>query len=132
MPTLSPPPKDKTDLDLWLQHAAGKLLLDATRERARSKLPADLSDEARAAALQAVDDAVYGLMQLLDGVSDPLSNDECYVTLRTTAELRRSSDDAVLHALDLQDGDGMCMGFHGWVDGDFGDFPVTEDDSAPS
>ena len=53
MPTLSPPPTDKTDLDLWLQHAAGKLLLDATRERARNKLPAGLSDEARAAALQA-------------------------------------------------------------------------------
>ena len=128
MPALSPPPKDKTDLDLWLQHAAGKLLLDATRERARSKLPTDLSDEARAAALQAVDDALYGLMQLLDGVSDPLSNDECYVTLRTTAELRRSSDDAVLHALDLQDGDGMCMGFHGWVEGDFGELPIISDE----
>ena len=128
MSTLSPPPTDKTDLDLWLQHAAGKLLLDATRERARSKLPAGLSDEARAAALQAVDDAVYGLMQLLDGVSDPLSNDECYVTLRTTAELRRSSDDAVLHALDLQDGDGMCMGFHGWVEGDFGELPISSDE----
>ena len=128
MPTLSPPQKDKPDLNLWLQHAAGKLLLDATRERARSKLPAGLSDEARAAALQAVDDAVYGLMQLLDGVSDPLSNDECYVTLRTTAELRRSSDDAVLHALDLQDGDGMCMGFHGWVEGDFGELPISSDE----
>ena len=128
MPALSPPPKDKTDLDLWLQHAAGKLLLDATRERARSKLPADLSNEARTAALQAVDDAVYGLMQLLDGVSDPLSNDECYVTLRTTAELRRSSDDTVLHALDLQDGDGMCMGFHGWVEGDFGELPISSDE----
>ena len=128
MSTLSPPPTDKTDLDLWLQHAAGKLLLDATRERARSKLPTDLSDEARAAALQAVDDALYGLMQLLDGVSDPLSNDECYVTLRTTTELHRSSDDAVLHALDLQDGDGMCMGFHGWVEGDFGELPIISDE----
>ena len=123
MKTLASIPSDITNLSLWLQHAAGKLLLDATHERARSKLPAGLSDEARAAALQAVDDAVYGLMQLLDGVSDPLSNDECYVTLR------RSSDDAVLHALDLQDGDGMCMGFHGWVEGDFGDLLVIDEES---
>ena len=124
--TLAPPPSDEQDLELWLQHAAGKLLLDATRERARSKLPSHLSDEARAAALQAIDDAVYGLMQLLDGVTDPLANDVHYVALRTTAELRRSSDDSVLHAVDLQLGDGMCMGFHGWVEGDFGNQPLTK------
>ena len=124
--TLAPPPSDEQDLELWLQHAAGKLLLDATRERARSKLAVDLSDEARTAALQAIDAAVYGLMQLLDGVTDPLANDEHYVALRTTAELRRSSDDSVLHAVDLQLGDGMCMGFHGWVVDDFGDQPLTE------
>ena len=100
--------------------------MDATRERALRKLPAHLSDEARAAALQAVDDAIYGLTQLLDGVSDPLANDEHYVALRTTVELRRSSDDAVLHAVNLQDGDGMCMGFHGWMEGDFGEQPLTE------
>jgi hypothetical protein len=27
---------------------------------------------------------------------------------------------------DLADGDGMCMGFHGWRDGDFGQNPVVE------
>ncbi|MDR0216897.1 MAG: hypothetical protein LBJ15_23215 [Comamonas sp.] len=126
-PTLATPPTHEQDLELWLQHAAGKLLLDATRERARSKLAQrQLGQEAHQAALQSIDDAVYGLMQLLDGVSDPLANDDVYVGLRTTAELRRASDDAVLHAVDLLHGDGMCMGWHGWVEGDFGELPVTK------
>ena len=62
-----------------------------------------MSEEARAAALQAIDNSVYGLMQLQGGMTDLLANDEYYVTLRTVVQLRRSRDDAVLHV------DGMCM-----------------------
>ena len=125
MHPLAPPPTDSRELELWLQHAAGYLLLDATRSYAQERLPAHLNEEARAAALQAIDDTVYGLMQLLDGVTTPLANATHGVALRTTVELRDSSDDTVQHALDLQLGDGMCMGWHGWVDGDFGHPPVT-------
>ncbi len=62
-----------------------------------------MSEDARAAALQVIDNTVFSLMPLQDGVTDLLANDEYYVTLRTVVQLRRSRDDAVLHV------DGMCM-----------------------
>ena len=68
-----------------------------------------MSDTARAAALQVIDNTVYGLMQLQGGVTDPLAKGEHYATLRTEVQLRRSHDDAVLHARDVLHGDGMCM-----------------------
>ena len=53
------------------------------------------------AALQAIDGTVYGLMQLQGGMTDPLAKGDHYATLRTGVQLRRSHDDAVLHALDV-------------------------------
>jgi hypothetical protein len=35
-------------------------------------------------------------------------------------------DGQLVESLDLRDGDGMCMGYHGWIDGDFGSDPVVE------
>jgi hypothetical protein len=31
-----------------------------------------------------------------------------------------------LERLELFHGDGMCMGFHSWLDGDFGEDPIVE------
>ena len=31
----------------------------------------------------------------------------------------------VVAELELSDGDGMCMGYHGWLEGDFGEDPVA-------
>ena len=84
-----------------------------------------LSEDARAAALQSTDNTVYGLMQLQGGVTAPPAKGEYYVALRTEVQLRRSHDDAVLHARDVLHGDGMCMSWHGWAEGDFGDAPLT-------
>lgn len=111
-PPLATPPADDRAQALWLQHAAGKLLLETTpptRECARQQLPPPLSENARAAALQAIDGTVYGLMQLQGDVTDPLVKGDHYVTLRTGVQLRSSHDDAVLHALDVLHGDGSCM-----------------------
>ena len=87
-----------------------------------------MSADARTAAPQAIDNTVYGLMQLQGGVTDPLAKGDHYATLRTEVRLRRSHDDAVLHAWDVLHVDGMCMGWHGWhgwIEGDFGDAPLT-------
>ena len=47
-------------------------------------------------------------------------------TVRTEGEwlVERSSSDVVA-AIDLREGDGMCMGYHGWREGDFGKHPVA-------
>jgi hypothetical protein len=44
--------------------------------------------------------------------------------LQTKACLTPAGSDEVTYALDLQDGDGFCMAYHAWLEGDFGDDPV--------
>lgn len=36
----------------------------------------------------------------------------------------QNGDSAVIDELDLANGDGMCLGYHGWREGDFGADPV--------
>jgi hypothetical protein len=74
-------------------------------------------------ATQAVDAAVYALMQVLDGVTGGLTDGPRRVKLATTVSL--IEDGEIIESLDLFDGDGMCMGFHMWRAGDFGESPVT-------
>lgn len=77
---------------------------------------------ARKAAEKAIDDALYGLMMVIDGVSGRLTNDEHQVTLGFSAKLESAPYAAPSEptVLDLFDSDGMCMGFHQWREGDFG------------
>jgi hypothetical protein len=36
-----------------------------------------------------------------------------------------SENGGVLSEVDLRNGDGMCMGYHGWLEDDFGKDPVA-------
>jgi len=36
------------------------------------------------------------------------------------------------YSLDLARGDGFCMGYHGWLEGDFGKDPVAVAKAAPA
>ena len=36
-----------------------------------------------------------------------------------------SGNGGVLSEVDLRQGDGMCMGYHGWLEGDFGNHSVA-------
>jgi hypothetical protein len=78
--------------------------------------------DARRQAERAVDRTMYALMMLIDGVSGGIANAERAVRVRFFVEVREGA--RVTHSLDLGEGDGMCMGFHGWRDGDFGEDPV--------
>ena len=98
------------------------ILIQDSRGYARARLPESLSASERAAAIAAIDDALYGLMMVADGVTGGLRNDRYDVAVTVHARLRR--DGEVLSEMDLAGGDGMCMGFHGWLAGDFGDAPV--------
>jgi hypothetical protein len=120
---LSTPPTDPHERELWLQHAAGFILFQDMREYARQQIDPSLNDEARAAAEKGIDDAVYGMMMILDGVTGGLANDTNRVNLRVAVELASNTTDEPAATVDLFDGDGMCMGYHGWRENDFGDKP---------
>lgn len=121
---LGPLPTSEPRRDLWIQHAVGFILFEDVRGWAIQRLDPNLDAAARAAALKAINDTVYGLMMVIDGVSGSLRNSEYSVHLQTKACLTRAGSDEVAHALDLHDGDGFCMAYHGWLEGDFGDDPV--------
>lgn len=123
---LTSPPKDPRARELWLQHAAGFILFEDSRAYAIDRIDPALAPKARAAVIQGIDDALYGLMMVADGVSGHLSNelDEISLALLVRHSRKSSSgDSAVVEELDLQNGDGMCMGIHGWHAGDFGEPP---------
>jgi hypothetical protein len=124
---LVPPPSETRSRELWLQHAAGFILFEDVRRYALEQMQPGLSAEAVAAAKKGIDDAVYGLMMVIDGVSGNLSNANQSVLIDFIVRLaqRKNADDGLLSEVDLRQGDGMCMGYHGWIDGDYGKDPVA-------
>lgn len=126
--TLTSTPPSGRQRELWLQHAAGLIVFEDVRGYAIENLDLGLDETTRAIAIKAIDDAVYGLMMVFDGVSGSLANAEHAIELRTTVRLtrRQGIEAEVVEQLELRDGDGMCMGFHGWREGDFGRNAVTK------
>jgi len=122
---LADPPPPGRARDLWIQHAAGYILFDDVRGYAMEQLADSLTDRERSVAQEAVDHALYGLMQVIDGVTGGLKNDEWAVDLRVIVQLHQRN--LVAEAVDLvENGDGMCMGYHRWMEGDFGVDPVVQ------
>ena len=122
------PPESKRARELWLQHAVGFIFSEDIRGYARDRIDPNLAPEVREAIQKGIDDAVYGLMMVIDGVTGALSNDSDRVELSIVARhvsKDEKGDSAVLNELDLAHGDGMCMGYHGWLEGDFGENPVA-------
>lgn len=107
-----------------MQHAAGFIFFEDIRRYAIEQIDPELSDEARAAAQKGIDDAVYGLMMVIDGVSGGIRNADRVVFVDFIVRL---SDPRGQHLseVDLAHGDGMCMGYHGWLEGDFGTDPIA-------
>ena len=125
---LANPPKEPRARELWLQHAAGFIIFEDVRRYARERIDPALTGEAKAAVEKGIDDAVGGLMQVIDGVTGGLSNEKHTVYIDFIVRLAargKSHKDGVLAEVDLRNGDGMCMGCHGWLEGDFGKNPVA-------
>ncbi|MFO0088616.1 MAG: hypothetical protein ACK52L_22330 [Pirellula sp.] len=109
-----------------MQYAVHVLCCSFLRNYAIEQLEAGLSDDARAAALKAIDDAVYGIMMIIDGVSGSLENETHRVSLSVSVQLTELDTGDAVTEINLADGDGMCMGFHGWKEDDFGSHPPAE------
>ena len=121
-------PESERARELWLQHAVGFILFEDIRRYAVDRIDPHLSPEVRAVVQKGIDDAVYGLMMVIDGVSGALSNDSDRVELSVVARHVRNKETGeatVINELNLADGDGMCMGYHGWLKGNFGSNPVA-------
>lgn len=121
---LADPPDDPRERELWLQHAAGFILIEDVRRYASDRIDPALPEGARAAVQKGIDDALYGLMMVIDGVSGALANSRLRVQVAGVARLS-SRDGSVLAELELGQGDGMCMGYHEWVAGEFGEALVA-------
>lgn len=118
------PPEEPSSRELWLQHAAGFILFEKVRAAGLATLGPHASEEARAAVKTAVNNTIYALMMQVDGVADGLRGSEYEVELTFGVQLTK--DGTVVDSVDLREGDGFCMGYHGWIEGDFGEDPVVE------
>jgi hypothetical protein len=122
------PPTEQRARELWLQHAACFIVFEDIRRYAMEGIDPALTGEARAAVQKGIDDAVYGLMMVIDGVTGGMSNASHTVCIDFIVRLAKRGEpeaSGVLSEVDLRQGDGMCMGYHGWLEGDFGKDPVT-------
>lgn len=120
------PPVGKRDRELWLNHAAGYILIRDVRDYARSRIDPALPEESRMAAEMAIDDALYGICMVLDGVPEPLQNDSGRVSLEGQIVLEEYRGGDLVEVDRITEPEGWCMGYHGWLDGDFGDTPPVE------
>jgi hypothetical protein len=99
--------------------------MEDVRAYALNNINPGLSDESRAAAEKGINDALYGLMMVIDGVSGRLANETQHVELSVLVRLVTQKPPNVVASFDLREGDGMCMGYHGWLEGNFGKHPVA-------
>jgi hypothetical protein len=122
------PPTEPRARELWLQHAAGFIVFEDVRRYAAERIDPTLPENVRAAVQKGIDDAVYGLMMVIEGAVGGLSNASHTVYIDFIVRLVAgggSDKGSVLSEVDLRQGDGMCMGYHGWIEGDFGEHPVA-------
>ncbi len=115
------------DVRLWLNHAVGYLIIRNVRDYARSRINKDLSDSTRAIAEKSIDDAVYGVMMMLDGIPTPLQNDRYRVELKNRLSLSDISNGGETEIFSDDFFEGFCMGYHGWIEGDYGADPIIVD-----
>ena len=66
---LASPPTSQRERALWLQNVAGFILFEDVRGYAIEGIDPGLDESGRSAALKAIDDALYGLMMVIDGVN---------------------------------------------------------------
>ena len=126
---LTNPPNEERARELWLQHAAGFILFQDMRKYAIDQIPNDTDDKTKEKVIKGIDDAVYGLMMIMDGVTGSLRNDEYSVTIENVIKLERNGE--TIQEINTFNGDGMCMGYHGWRENDFGEddiYPVLNEE----
>lgn len=91
--TLAPAPESEDDRTRWLEHTAGFILFEDVRGYARARIDPAVTPEVRAEIEKGIDDAVYGLMMIMDGVTGILSNEQEEVSLQFIARHVQSHEE---------------------------------------
>lgn len=120
---LTNPPRDERARELWLQHAAGFILFQNMRNYAIDKIPEEVDEQTKEKIITGIDDSIYGLMMMMDGVTGSLSNQQYTVTIKHVIQLNQNGE--TVQKINTLDGDGMCMGFHGWLEDDYGEGEIA-------
>jgi len=106
----------------WIDagHTFGIHLMKNVRDSAVHAIPANISAEARASAMEAIRTTIYAVMQLFDGIFVNSIDDEHRAEY--VLQMRVRTKQAILETIELApDGDGLCMAFHGWWKDEFWD-----------
>ena len=120
---LTNPPTNERSRELWLQHAAGFIIFEDMRNYAINNIATNTDETTRAKIIAGIDDAIYGLMMIMDGVTGTLQNEE--YTVRIESKILLEKNGQIIQEINTLYGDGMCMGFHGWKEGDFGEDEIN-------
>jgi hypothetical protein len=118
-------PEDKRSRELIVQQWFGRDLMAHARDFAVKRIPATATPEARELAKKAALDALYGVMQILDGSTGDLLDERRAVEFLLLGRVVQSSEggrDEVLEEYEIgPGGEGLCRAFPRWVKDDFGD-----------
>jgi hypothetical protein len=123
-PKLTPPPADNRSRELWTQHAAGYIIFRDMKDYAVNNISDDTDEKTKEKIIKGIEDAIYGLMMMMDGVVGILQNDEYTIRIENNILLEKSGQ--IIQTINTLDGDGMCMGFHDWKEGDFGEDNIVQ------
>jgi hypothetical protein len=118
-------PEDKRSRELIVQQWFGRDLMAHARDLAVKRIPSTATPEARELATKAALDALYGVMQILDGVTgDPLDEHRAveFLLLGRVVQTGEGGRDEVLEEYEIgPGGEGLCRVFPRWTKDDFGD-----------
>jgi hypothetical protein len=123
-PKLASPPADDRSRELWTQHAAGYIIFRDMRGYAVNNISDDTDEKTKEKIIKGIEDSIYGLMMMMDGVVGILQNDEYTIRIENNILLEKNGQ--IIQNINTLDGDGMCMGFHDWKEGNFGEDNVVQ------
>jgi hypothetical protein len=116
-------PADSHARLIHLTNVFGRVLFGSARAPSLKRV-GSLPEPIQREAAEISDGAIYGALQVLDGVIPPIGNVELDIKFVLTARLRDRKTRRVVEEIELgPDGEGLCMGFAGWTAGDFGSLP---------
>src|SRR5262245_9745779 len=97
---IGPIPSDAHDRLIHLSNVFGRVLFETARDPARRRASA-LPEASRDEALALVDDVLFAVVQVLDGVTRPIGNDQVGLELVLSARLRDKTTGDVSEVVEL-------------------------------
>lgn len=118
-------PDDDSARVIHLSHVFGWTLFDVSRRPALDRV-GSLPESVQPAVERIVDSTLYAVLQILDGVIDPIRSERLDLEFALVAWMRGPENGQVSEVELAPAGEGLCIGFHSWVEGDFGTAPSAQ------